>query len=152
MSDATILVVDDEPGIIDIVSTNLSAEGFTIISAENGEKGLELAHKHHPDLVVLDIMMPGIDGWEVLRRLENDPDTAGTPVILLTARIEDTDMLQGLERGAVEYITKPFYPENLVASVKINLTALDPELRAQHRQRLVDRRRAVLDRFRKHEN
>ena len=97
-------------------------------------------------------MMPGIDGWEVLRRLEADPDTAGTPVIPLTARIEDTDVLQGLERGAVEYITKPFYPENLVASVKINLTALDPEMRGEHRQRLIDRRRAVLDRFRERQN
>ena len=148
MSAATILVIDDEPGIIDIVSTNLVAEGFRVISAENGEKGLELALADSPDLVVLDIMMPGIDGWEVLRRLEADPDTAGTPVILLTARIEDTDVLQGLERGAVEYITKPFYPENLVASVKINLMALDPELRGEHRKRLIERRRAVLDRFR----
>lgn len=152
MSAATILVIDDEPGIIDIVATNLTAEGFKVISAEDGEKGLELARKDSPDLVVLDIMMPGIDGWEVLRRLEADPDTAGTPVILLTARIEDTDVLQGLERGAVEYITKPFYPENLVASVKINLTALDPEMRGEHRQRLIDRRRAVLDRFRERQN
>lgn len=152
MSAATILVIDDEPGIIDIVSTNLTAEGFRVISAENGEKGLELARTDSPDLVVLDIMMPGIDGWEVLRRLEADPNTAGTPVILLTARIEDTDVLQGLERGAVEYITKPFYPENLVASVKINLMALDPDLRGEHRKRLIERRRAVLDRFREQRN
>ena len=146
MSAPTILVVDDEPGIIDIVATNLSAEGFEVISAADGEAGLVLAGSDSPDLIVLDIMMPGIDGWEVLRRLEADPDTAGTPVILLTARIDDADILQGLERGAVEYITKPFFPENLVASVKIALTALDPELRGQRRQHLIERRRAMLDR------
>lgn len=152
MSAANILVIDDEPGIIDIVSTNLVAEGFEVTSAADGESGLILAHRDHPDLVILDIMMPGIDGWEVLRRLEADPITAGTPVILLTARIDDADILQGLERGAVEYITKPFFPENLVASVKITLTALDPELRGQRRTKLIERRRAILDHFEEERN
>ena len=152
MSAPTILVVVDEPGIVDIVATNLSAEGFEVISAADGKAGLVLAGSDSPDLIVLDIMMPGIDGWEVLRRLEADPVTAGTPVILLTVRIDDADILQGFERGAVEYITKPFFPENLVASVKSALTALNPELRGQRRQHLIERRRATLDRAQEDQN
>lgn len=140
---ARILVVDDEPGIVDIVATNLAAEGFDIISATTGPAALDVAQRHVPDLIILDIMLPEIDGWEVLRLLESDPRTAGIPVVVLTAKADDLDALRGLELGAVEYVTKPFFPEDLVASVKIHLEVLDPRLRARRRERLIEARRRL---------
>ncbi len=145
MSGEKILVIDDEVGMLDIVATNLQAEGYTVVTSTSGQSGLELAGSELPDLIILDIMMPEIDGWEVLRRLEKKPVTAGLPVIMLTAKVDDTDVLAGLERGAVEYITKPFFPENLVATVKINLSAFDKSLRDEHRASLIERRRTILD-------
>ena len=145
MSGEKILVIDDEVGMLDIVATNLQAEGFTVVTSTSGQSGLELAGSELPDLIILDIMMPEIDGWEVLRRLEKKPTTAGLPVIMLTAKVDDTDVLEGLELGAVEYITKPFFPENLVATVKINLSAFDKSLRDEHRASLIERRRTILD-------
>lgn len=147
MNREKILIIDDEPGIIDIVVTNLRAEGFAVFSALDGETGLLIAQRERPNLVILDIMMPKMDGWEVVRRLESDPATAGLPVIMLTAKVDDADVLEGLERGAVEYITKPFYPENLVATVRINLRAFDSALREEHRAKLIETRRAVLGRM-----
>jgi len=146
VSRGKILVIDDEPGIVDIVATNLEAEGFEVIGAGDGKAGLRLAKDQDPDLVILDIMLPGIDGWEVLRRLEADRTTSGVPVIMLTAKVEDTDVLQGLEGGAVEYVTKPFFPEDLVATVKIHLTVYDRSLRAERRSALIERRRSILKR------
>lgn len=139
-----ILVVDDEPGIVDIARANLEGLGYRVISAGNGLEALELIRQESPDLVILDILMPEVDGWDVLERVEADPEMAGIPIIMLTARVSDEDVLRGLESGAVEYMTKPFYPQELVAAVKINLHVFDPQLRQRNRQLLADKRRRLI--------
>jgi len=111
----TILVVDDEPKIVDICRDYLSAAGFKVITAADGARGLSLARNEKPDLVVLDLMMPGMDGLDVCRQLRRE----GTmPIVMLTARVEESDKLIGLELGADDYITKPFSPRELVARVR----------------------------------
>ncbi len=120
-----ILVVDDEPKIVDICRDYLQAAGFDVIQANDGRKGLAAARSEQPDLVVLDLMMPGMDGLDVCRELRRD----GTvPIIMLTARVEETDKLVGLELGADDYLTKPFSPRELVARVRTVLrrTSVSP--------------------------
>ena len=147
MADNKILVIDDELAIVDIVKEALESEDFQVIGASNGVEGLERLHNENPDLVILDVLMPGMDGWEVLRRIEADPATAGVPVIMLTALGSDEDILRGLEEGAVEYITKPFHLQDLIASVRIQLQVFDPVLRKQRRQALITKRRRFLTRW-----
>ncbi len=139
-----VLVVDDELGIVEIVRVNLEVEGFEVASADDGAGALRLAREFHPDLVILDVMLPDLDGWNVLAELEATPSLAGIPVVMLTARAADEDILRGLEEGAVDYITKPFYPEDLVASVKIILNVFDPSLREDFRRQLIAKRRRML--------
>src|SRR5215210_2345440 len=140
-----VLVIDDEPGIIEIVEANLEGDGFEVISAANGKEGLEKIKSDSPDLVVLDVMMPEMDGWEVLRRIEQDPNIAGLPVIMLTAKAADEDYIHGLEEGAVEYITKPFYPQELVNRIKITLMVLNPRMRDERRRNLVIKRKRLME-------
>lgn len=112
----TILVVDDEQSIVDLLQYNLEKNGYEVVTAHTGEEAITLAHRVHPDLAVLDICMPGgIDGLEVCGRLRHE---LGTPVILLTARDSEIDKIVGLEVGADDYVTKPFSPRELVARVK----------------------------------
>ena len=144
MDSGCILVVDDEPGIVDIARANLESQGYRVIGAYDGTEALAKMRAEKPDLVVLDILMPEMDGWEVLEQIEMDGNLAGIPVIMLTARASDDDVLRGLEAGAVEYMTKPFYPQELVASVKINLEVFDPELRQQHRRLLAEKRKRLM--------
>jgi DNA-binding response OmpR family regulator len=110
-----ILVVDDEPAIVRLLRATLERDGYAVIAAERGEAALELAERERPDLVVLDVMMPGIDGYETLRRLRA---RAQTPVILLTARAGDADKLHGFQSGADDYLTKPFGVRELVARAR----------------------------------
>lgn len=110
-----VLVVDDEPQILDVVSKYLSREGFQISIARDGEAALTTFNSNKPDLVVLDLMLPKVDGLEVFRRMRN---LSAVPVIMLTAKGEETDRIVGLELGADDYITKPFSPRELVARVK----------------------------------
>jgi two-component system, OmpR family, alkaline phosphatase synthesis response regulator PhoP len=140
-----VLVIDDEPGIIEIVETNLEGDGFEVISASNGKEGLEKIKREAPELVVLDVMMPEMDGWEVLRNLERDPETAGLPVIMLTAKAADEDYIYGLEEGAVEYITKPFLPQELVNRIKITLMVLNPRMRDERRRNLITKRKRLME-------
>lgn len=128
-----ILVIDDERGIIEIVGVNLAAEGYEVLGTSDGAEGLELARTSHPDLVILDLVLPGFSGWDVLRRLRSDPRCTATPVIVLSAMTDDRHQLQGLQGGAVEYLEKPFYLEDLVAAVKVNLIAHNRALRDEHR-------------------
>ncbi|MGQ9614583.1 response regulator transcription factor [Chloroflexus sp.] len=114
----TILVVDDEPGIVKIARDYLERAGFQVISAGDGPTALRLVRQEHPALMVLDLMLPGMDGLDVTRALRQDPLTAHLPIIMLTARVEETDRLIGLELGADDYITKPFSPRELVARVR----------------------------------
>ena len=107
-----ILIVEDEPDILDLISYNLQQAGYTVLQAEDGERGLQLAAKEVVSLVVLDLMMPGIDGLEVCRLLKQDAGTKDIPVLMLTARTEEVDRIVGFELGADDYLTKPFPPVN----------------------------------------
>lgn len=111
----TILVVDDEPKIAEICRDYLTAAGFSVMTAGDGVKGLALARKEHPDLIVLDGMLPQMDGLDVMRELRRE---SSIPIVMLTARVEESDKLVGLELGADDYITKPFSPRELVARVR----------------------------------
>ncbi len=114
----TILVVDDEPRIVEIARDYLKQAGFRVVSAGDGEIALASARLERPNLIVLDLMLPGIDGYDVTRILRRDSLLAKTPIIMLTARVEETDKLVGLELGADDYLTKPFSPRELVARVR----------------------------------
>jgi two-component system KDP operon response regulator KdpE len=109
-----ILVVDDEPAIVRLTRARLQADGYGVITAGRGEEALPLVEDERPDLVLLDLMMPGIDGYETLRRIRQ---TSQVPVIMLTARAGDADKLKGFETGADDYLTKPFNPDELAARV-----------------------------------
>ncbi|MDN5292822.1 MAG: two-component system, OmpR family, alkaline phosphatase synthesis response regulator PhoP [Eubacteriales bacterium] len=118
---AKILVVDDEPNIVELVRFNLEREGYEVIAAGRGSEGLKAAREKKPDLIILDIMLPEIDGYEICRLLQQDAETSHIPIIMLTARGEEVDRVLGLELGADDYITKPFSPRELVARVKARL-------------------------------
>src|SRR5688572_10458800 len=118
MSKGTILVIDDEKDLVELVRSNLERDGFDVASANDGSTGLQQAKKTLPTLILLDIMMPGMDGLEVCREIRADSRTRSIPVIMLTARAEETDKVVGLELGADDYVTKPFSPRELVARVK----------------------------------
>lgn len=113
-----ILVIDDEPGIIKLITAYLKPEGYEVLTASDGESGLKAARAFKPDLVLLDVMLPGLDGIELLARLRRESDVY---VILLTARTEETDKVVGLTVGADDYVTKPFSPRELVARIKAAL-------------------------------
>ncbi len=113
-----ILVVDDEPDIIELVSYNLKKEGFDVSSASDGEEALSKIRRENYDLVILDLMLPGIQGTEICRILRNDPGTQRLPVIMLTAKGEEIDRILGLEIGADDYLTKPFSPRELAARIR----------------------------------
>jgi phosphate regulon transcriptional regulator PhoB len=112
-----ILVVDDEPDLVELVSYNLKKEGFKVSAASNGEDALERVRKSEFNLVILDLMLPGIQGGELCRMLRNNPKTETIPIIMLTAKGEVADKIRGLETGADDYMTKPFSPKELVARV-----------------------------------
>ena len=118
----TVLVVDDERDLVDLMTFNLQRNGYSVISAGSGLEALDLARREKPDLILLDLMLPGIDGNEVARRLKADAATSAIPIIMLTAKSEETDVVVGLTLGADDYITKPF-------SVKILLARLNNVLR-----------------------
>ncbi len=115
---AKILIIDDEPSILNLVSAYLRPEGFEVYTAADGPSGLKAARAYKPDLIVLDLMLPGMDGLEVLSRLRRESNVY---VILLTARAEETDKVVGLSVGADDYVTKPFSPRELVARIKAAL-------------------------------
>ncbi|MFN8433531.1 MAG: response regulator transcription factor [Anaerolineales bacterium] len=113
-----ILVVDDDRSIVKVISSYLEKSGFQVLPAYDGEMALHQLRRERPDLVVLDLMMPNRSGWDVTRIVRSDPTLATTPLIMLTARVEDTDKIVGLELGADDYITKPFNAQEVVARVK----------------------------------
>ena len=123
-----ILIVEDEREILDLVKLYLEKEGYRTVAATDGAEGLRLARGEHPNLIVLDLMLPEIDGLEVCKKLRLNPQTAMLPIIMLTAKSEESDTVVGLELGADDYITKPFSPRNLVARVKALLRRLDRTL------------------------
>ena len=127
MSKKVILTVDDEEHILELISFNLEINGYDVKKAETGEEALEILQAEHVDLVLLDRMLPGIDGIEVLRRIRQDKALAKLPVILLTAKTEEFDKVVGLEVGADDYIAKPFGVHELVARIKALLRRTSPE-------------------------
>jgi two-component system, OmpR family, alkaline phosphatase synthesis response regulator PhoP len=124
-----ILVVDDEEDLLELVRYNLSREGFRVTCVGTGEDAIKSARKQPPDLIVLDLMLPAVDGLEVCRRLKGDSKTRDVPIIMLTAKSEESDMVAGLERGADDYIAKPFSPRVLSARVKALLRRREAQLR-----------------------
>ena len=104
----TILIIEDEPDISELIEYSLTQSGYSIIVSDNGEKGIEFARKHSPDLILLDLMLPGINGIDVCRVLKNDKDTSEVSIIMLTALGQEEDIIKGLETGADDYVTKPF--------------------------------------------
>ena len=115
---ARVLIVDDDPDILRLVSYNIGQAGFEVIAASTGRKALEIAQKQHPDLIILDIMLPDVDGMEVCRTLRQQYPSRRIPIIMLTARGEEIDRVVGFELGADDYVAKPFSPRELVLRVK----------------------------------
>ncbi|MCA1705924.1 MAG: response regulator [Actinobacteria bacterium] len=116
-----ILVADDDPSILRLLQLNFELEGFEVHTASDGEEALAKARSSSPDIVVLDVMMPGMDGWEVCRRLKEDETMREIPVILLTALGQEKERRRGVEAGAAEYVQKPFDPDELVRVVNVTL-------------------------------
>jgi two-component system alkaline phosphatase synthesis response regulator PhoP/two-component system response regulator VicR len=113
-----ILVCDDERHIVRLIQVNLERQGYQVVTAYDGKEGLEKVRTEKPDMCVLDVMMPYMDGFEVLKALRRDPATEGLPVIMLTAKAQDKDVFEGYQYGADMYLTKPFNPVELVSFVK----------------------------------
>lgn len=114
----TILIVEDEKDIVKMLDYNLKKEGYKVIVADDGEDALDLAKSKSPDLILLDLMLPGLDGLEVCKELKNERKTRPIPVIMLTAKAQESDKVIGLELGADDYVTKPFSPRELIARIK----------------------------------
>ena len=121
MSKEKILVVDDEEDILELVRHHLKREGYEVRCAESGEQALQTAKSESVDLMILDLMLPGIDGLEVTRRLKNDPRTQHIPILMLSAKGEESDVVTGLELGADDYVTKPFSPRILIARARASI-------------------------------
>jgi len=113
-----VLVIDDEAPIRLLCRVNLEAEGMAVLEASDGETGLRLARDERPDVILLDVMMPGLDGWNVAEHLLEDPSTRDIPVVFLTARADVRDRVRGLDLGGIDYITKPFNPVELAELVR----------------------------------
>ncbi len=153
MPNEKILIVEDEPAIRELIRLTLQSAGYpAAYEAADGETGLQLARNHHPDLILLDLMLPGIDGLTVCRKLKADEETRNIPVIMLTAKSEESDVVLGLEMGAGDYVTKPFSRKILIARIRAQLRDFSEqenssEIRRsglvvnpdQHRVRLDDR-------------
>jgi CheY-like chemotaxis protein len=114
-----VLIVDDEPGIRKLVKSTLKSEDYQILQAEDGQKAIDIARGQNPDLILMDIIMPGgIDGFEATRILKNDPRTSGSTIIILSAKVQEEDLIKGLQAGADDYFSKPFSPLALVKKVE----------------------------------
>ncbi|MDP2981091.1 MAG: response regulator transcription factor [Candidatus Omnitrophota bacterium] len=118
MAKEKILIVEDEKDIVKMLDYNLKKEGFKTLSAHNGEDGLDMARKENPDLILLDLMLPEMDGMDVCKAIKNEAKTSHIPIIILTAKAQETDKIVGLELGADDYMTKPFSPRELIARIK----------------------------------
>jgi len=127
MAKEKILIVDDEQDILELLNYNLGREGYQVFSVETGEQAYDLANTKAPDMIILDLMLPGIDGLEVCRRLKKNPQTEIIPIIMLTAKGEEADIITGLELGADDYVTKPFSPKELVARIRAVLRRKEPQ-------------------------
>jgi DNA-binding response OmpR family regulator len=132
-----VLVVDDEKAIVKLIEVNLRLEDFHVVTAADGIEALERLREERPDLIILDIMMPRMDGWEVLRQVREDQEFMDVPVVVLTARTHNDDVIQGWQLGADEYITKPFSPIALVKMVQMVLERTPEERRTRREREIV---------------
>jgi DNA-binding response OmpR family regulator len=140
-----VLVIDDEPPIRLLCRVNLEADGMEVLEAADGRAGVDLARAERPDVILLDVMMPALDGWHVAEQLLDDPNTATLPIVFLTARAELRDRARGLDIGGIDYITKPFDPLELAPLVRDLLERLERGEREELRREKLDNLRAVLD-------
>ena len=140
-----VLVIDDEAPIRLLCRVNLEAEGIAVLEAADGTTGLELARSDQPDVVLLDVMMPGLDGWRVAEELLEDDRTRGIPIIFLTARAEFRDRARGLDIGGVDYVTKPFNPLDLAPLVRDLLVRIDRGERDELRGEKLAELRALIE-------
>ncbi len=145
MTAGRVLVVDDEDDIRELCRVNLEFEGFDVIDAPDGATALDRAARQRPDVIFLDLMMPQMDGWEVLRRLKEDDATADIPVVLLTARTGEEDQMRGWQEGILEYVSKPFNPLSLVEWAKRAMEPRDPADEAERRRRILEQLRLIQD-------
>ena len=144
--DRKILIVDDEKNIADIIAFNLKKEGYQVIKAGDGEEGVKMALEENPDLILLDIMMPKMDGYEACKKIR---EKKNTPIIMLTARAEEVDKVLGLELGADDYVTKPFGVRELMARIKANLrkTVLREEAAEEKKEEAAGRLEISAERY-----
>ena len=141
-----VLVIDDEAPIRLLCRVNLEAAGIEVLEAEDGPRGLALARDERPDVILLDVMMPGMDGWQVLEELLDDERTSGIPVVFLTARAELRDQARGLELGGIDYVTKPFSPIDLAPLVEDLIGRVSRgEHEALRRERLAELRQLLVE-------
>ncbi len=141
MSDATgqkVLVVDDEPDVLLLCRVNLEFEGYEVIEAADGEQALERIREDRPDVVLLDVMMPRKDGWQVLTEVKEDPELRDIPIVMLTAKVQDQDQIRGWSAGAADYITKPFSPLAL-SQVLQDVLSTTPEEEERRRQMILEK-------------
>ena len=143
----TILVVDDEEDILLLCRVNLEFEGYTVITASSGGEGLERARSSHPSLVLLDVMMPTLDGWHVLEALKSEESLKDIPVVMLTARVQGEDQMRGWSGGAADYIMKPFSPVALLETIRGLLHPADPEEAERRRTRSMEKLRLLNSQF-----
>ncbi len=141
-----VLVVDDEAPIRLLCRVNLEAEGMEILEAGDGLSGLELARSERPDAILLDVMMPTLDGWSVAERLLSDPVTSRIPIVFLTARAELRDRVRGLDLGGLDYVTKPFNPVELAPLIRDVLARVDRGERDELRREKVEALRTLIER------
>ena len=140
-----VLVIDDEAPIRLLCRVNLEAAKIEVSEAEDGKSGLEVARAERPDVILLDVMMPGIDGWQVFEQLLQDESTAKIPIVFLTARAELRDQARGLELGGIDYVTKPFNPLNLAPLIEDLLARVERgEEQELRRERLVELRQLLV--------
>jgi two-component system, OmpR family, phosphate regulon response regulator PhoB len=141
----TVLVVDDEPDVLLLCRVNLEFEGYRVLEAGDGEEAMTRLAEEVPDVVLLDVMMPKIDGWTVLERIKADPRTSEVPVVMLTAKVQDDDQVRGWSSGAAEYITKPFSPLSLSQVVQ-DVIDTDPEQEEARRRLVLDKLQILRER------
>ena len=142
----TVLVIDDEAPIRLLCRVNLEAEGMDVLEAVDGATGLETARRELPDVILLDVMMPGLDGWHVAEELLDDEPTSGIPIVFLTARAELRDRARGLDLGGVDYVTKPFNPVELAPLVRDLIGRVDRGEREDLRREKLTELRSMLER------
>jgi DNA-binding response OmpR family regulator len=143
MADGRVLVVDDEEGIRVLCRVNLELGGFEVLEAADGVEAMEKARSEHPDLVFLDLMMPRMDGWQVLEQLKSEPATANIPVVVLTARTSEEDQMRGWGEGILEYLAKPFNPQRLVEWAEQAMQPRTPDASDRRKERALEQLRLM---------